>query len=206
MVLASKFGIQANWKASLCKPLKRVMRKLRSVHAVGTRPATLAGSSLADRFHDRIPLDERSMRRSLETTLRALKTDYVDIFFVHEPLARLERFEQILQVGGRLKADGKIKALGLAIPWSASEVHQQYLASFDLIQFDNSTGSPHYEVILATRQWERNVFFSPLRGSRTTPEETLKKMWRDFPNSLILCSMFKEEHIKMNSSWAGEAI
>jgi aryl-alcohol dehydrogenase-like predicted oxidoreductase len=203
VILASKFGIQANWKAGLLKPLKPLVRTLRAKR--GPSPAqqpSEAGPTVADRFLDRIPLSPTSMRKSLHTSLRAIGTDYIDVLFIHEPLERIEQVVDLILEGAKLKKEGKIRALGLAISWATKPLHEAYLADFDALQYDNSPGAAHYQEVAKSRGAKANVFFSPLRGSKGPAQQTLTQMWRDFPQSVILCSMFKEEHIHANATWA----
>lgn len=54
-------------------------------------------------------------RKSLEGSLRALRTDYVDILFLHEPtMARLDEPESLVRTLEELKASGKVRAIGLS--------------------------------------------------------------------------------------------
>jgi hypothetical protein len=138
------------------------------------------------------------MGSSLEASLKSIGTDYLDILLVHEPLQAVDDLEQLVEAAEGLKKAGKIRAFGLAFPWSLLDSHKSYLQHFDLLQFDNSIGAPHYGEVRHLRSDARNIFFSPLRNSRADPEEILATMWTDFPKSVILCSMFREEHIRQN--------
>lgn len=210
VVLASKFGIRANWKAMLLKPLKpavRFLRKKRASPPTSFPQASAApGPSVADTFHDRIELRGHAMRKSLEESLRALNTDYLDYFFVHEPLTSVIHIDELTQTASALKAEGKIRAWGLAFNRAQEELHRSYLSRFDVLQFDNSPGAPGYEQTVAHRGSASNVFFSPLRGGtrELAPADKLRKLKTDFPRSVILCSMFDSKHIVENARIAAE--
>jgi aryl-alcohol dehydrogenase-like predicted oxidoreductase len=55
------------------------------------------------------------IRQSLEGSLRRLRTDYVDVLQVHSPssLDILKR-HQVMETLGRLKAEGKVRAIGIS--------------------------------------------------------------------------------------------
>lgn len=209
VVLASKFGIAANWKAKLLKPVKPLVRFLKKRASSKGSPAKMEigdpGKDIADRFLDRIPLRGAQMRLSLEQSLRSLRTDYLDYFFIHEPSATLNDFEELYTTAEKLKAEGKIRAWGLAYMRSKEQFHHPYLDRFDVLQFDNSPGASGYDEMVAKRGSLPNIIFSPLRGGskELSATEKLQKLFTDFPSSVVLCSMFDERHIRNNAHVAG---
>lgn len=202
IVLTSKFGIAANWKAMLLRPAKPLLRFLKKyrTQAVKTDLNEPPKAMVADRFHDRIPMRGHDMRVSLERSLRALRTDYLDYFLVHEPPQTIVEFEELEATAAALKKEGKIRAWGLAYVRSGEHIHEPYLDRFDLLQFDNSPGATGYDAVVANRGPLPNVMFSTIRGGTPdlTPSEKLQKLSIDFPNSVLLCSMFDENHIREN--------
>lgn len=205
VVLASKFGIVANWKADVIRPVKPALRfvlntlKGKSSQKPGQNLNT---SIVAGRFHNHIELNGKTMRKSLEKSLRSLDTDYLDYFFVHEPLQTIVNIDELAEVAERLKTEGKIRAWGLAFMRSQQHFHQSYLEKFDLLQFDNSPGVEGYDTIVKDRGQKANVIFSPLKAGSPLlkPAEKLHQLFNDFPNSVILCSMFNEQHIRENAT------
>ena len=204
VVLASKFGIRANWKAQLMRPLKPLARLART--QLRKSPSAEIGvkgggvSPVSDNFLDRIPLRGKGMRSSLEQSLRALNTSYLDCFFIHEPLESLLYFDELAATAEQLKVEGKIRAWGLAYMRVQAPFHHTYIHNFDLLQFDNSPGTPGYDTAVSERGGQPNIIFSPLRGGsqELSPAEKLGKLFNDFPNSVVLCSMFNEQHLKEN--------
>lgn len=92
LVLASKFGIKANWKALLLRPAKpfiRLMLARKQAYHSNAKPIHNSRSNMADNFHNRIMLDGKEMQKNLERSLRELRTDYLDYFFIHEPPEKL---------------------------------------------------------------------------------------------------------------------
>jgi aryl-alcohol dehydrogenase-like predicted oxidoreductase len=205
--IATKFGIQANWKAMLLRPLKPMFRTLRSIRGAerklqrGNHPDR---SSVSDRFHHRVALDAENMRNSLESSLRALQTDYVDYFFIHEPTDSIERIDDLFDLASRLKEQGKIRTFGLAAPSICVGMHADYLKRFELLQFANSPGMPDYDVVRSKRSEKPNIFFSPFRlRGECSPFQALSQLAVDFPSSVILCSMFDPVHIRSNAEAVG---
>lgn len=207
VTIASKFGIRANWKSKLLKPLKPIVRYLRSGSnkldlVPKKQPAgTIHPSKGADMFHDRIPFRGADMRRSLEKSLHALGSDYLDYFFVHNPQEPLLYIDELSETAQRLKEEGKIRAWGIAYKRSLQQMHEPYLNRFDLLQFDNSVGVDGYDNLIKNRAQIPNIFFSPLRGAAKTmkPNEILQQLFTDFPKTVILCSMFNEKHLQENA-------
>ena len=210
VVLATKFGIRATASARLLQPLKPLVRwakKLKghrppsTVHRPPSTGSTSSGATtLGDRFHARVAMEPANLRSSVETSLRALRTDYLDYLFLHEPREVIEGIDALAEEAARLKTEGKIRAWGLAFMRSQGDMHRTYLSRFDVLQFDLSPGAHDYGPILAERSGSPNVFFSPFRQA---PEgmaraDVLRGLAADFSRSVILCSMFNPDHIRAN--------
>ena len=203
-VIASKFGIQANWKASLLKPIKPLVRVIRSKNKRNKSEGLISGtiSNASNRFHDRLPCRRTVMRNSLEQSLQALKTDHLEYLFIHEPLERLIYIDELIETAQLLKEEGKIRAWGLAFMNKQKPIHESYLCHFDVLQFDNPSNKLQYDALVNQRSFSPNIIFSAMSGgdSYLKPLDKLRQIVSDFPNSVILCSMFNEEHIKANAT------
>jgi aryl-alcohol dehydrogenase-like predicted oxidoreductase len=109
VVLCTKFGIlpeTPGWKHSL-KPLARAALKvfpgLRHAARTHTGPMLRANQ-----------FSVASLRSSLETSLRQLRTDYVDILLMHAaPIAVLSQLD-LLEEMERLVAEGKVRMAGVS--------------------------------------------------------------------------------------------
>ncbi|SEJ39207.1 Aldo/keto reductase family protein [Dyadobacter sp. SG02] len=207
IVLASKFGIKANWKAGLLRPIKPIVRLLRDSEKrlnEDTGPTREEGNTTADLFLQRIEINGTEMRKSLEKSLKALKTDYLDYFMVHEPLYGITNIDEIFDTAARLKADGKIRAFGLAFKQSQKYLHESYYDRFDILQIDSPRSEQGYRDLVEERSGQPNIFFSPLRGAGVaiSPGKKIEKLIRDFPKSVVLCSMFSEKHLIENAEIA----
>ena len=217
VVLATKFGIKASAAAYFLSPLKPLVRALRPRRsAAGTsgssppRPEGTGSNRLASFLHKRVPLDAATMQRSLETSLRALRTEWVDYLFVHEPAKSLGNIDELMTAAELLKKQGKIRAWGLAFSYESRPMHASYLQLFDVLQFNASPCAPDYRDAVAERADKPNILFSPFRHRAESPEPLspaaiLRCLATDFPSSVILCSMFSEAHIRANAAALADA-
>lgn len=209
VVIATKFGIVATAQARLLRPLKPLVRWAKKMK--GHRPPDIESSSsrrpvpvapnLGDRFHRRLAMEPGLLRASVEKSLRELRTDYLDYLFLHEPQQTLDGIEQMALEIATLKAAGKVRAWGLAYMRAGQRVHEGSLSRFDVLQYDLSPGVAGYDTVRQQRGEAANVFFSPFRGAPAgmPREEVLRQLGKDFPRSVILCSMFNPEHIRANT-------
>jgi aryl-alcohol dehydrogenase-like predicted oxidoreductase len=210
IVLASKFGIKPNWNAKILRNAKPLIRRLQQLQKNNNelKKSTVEKCSkgLADYLLDHIiPLRAKDMRNSLEKSLKELSTDYLDYFFVHEPGHELKYFEELFQMAETLKTEGKIRAWGITYTETQKHLHQSYINAFDLLQFNSPKRLTDYQELVSEKGKNSNIIFSPIRGGNINlkPKEKIKQLFNDFPNSIILCSMFNLEHLKQNIILAG---
>jgi aryl-alcohol dehydrogenase-like predicted oxidoreductase len=202
LVLASKFGIKANWKSSLLKPLKPVIRSLKaSDKHVSSSPVSAPVSDKKDHFHDLLPINASVMISSLEKSLKALKTDYLDYFFIHETQQTIEAIDEVLEAAEKLKKSGKIRAFGIAFMRNQFDLHKTYIEQLDIWQFDCYPKTDEYDAWKLKRSNASNILFSTLSGDDQSFSETenLLSLQKDFPNSIIISSMFNPEHLMQNT-------
>ncbi len=204
VVIASKFGITANWKASVFKPLKPLIRMMRPVKKAEPSSQEKNGNSnrLSNLLHDTLHIDAKTMKRSLEMSLKAIGTDRLDYFFIHEPKHTIIEIDEVLELSEQLKKEGKIRAFGIAYLRSQESLHSAYLDKFDILQFDNSPGAYSYQSVIEKRGHLPNILFSPLSGGdkNLQASDKLLTLHKDFPKSVILCSMFNKKHINQNAN------
>jgi aryl-alcohol dehydrogenase-like predicted oxidoreductase len=110
VLLSTKFGIRpaaANPLKRVLKPLARVLLRL----APGTRKAMqgqLASMSSAGHF------SVAALHASLDESLRALRTDYVDFLFLHEAPVSVLQQDDLFAALRKLVAAGKVRRFGVA--------------------------------------------------------------------------------------------
>jgi aryl-alcohol dehydrogenase-like predicted oxidoreductase len=206
LVIASKFGIIPNWKATFIRPIKPLLRSFKGILGKDKEGASFenkkSGSLHSNLFLDRISINPENMYDCLHKSLRELKTDYLDYFFIHEPLESIENLDELMYVAQSLKKAGKIRALGLSFMRSQWSLHKNYIDTFDILQFDNSPNNSDYSWIQEKRSGDSNIFFSSIKGqyNSSKPEENIAKVHTDFPQSVILISMFNPIHILKNAA------
>jgi aryl-alcohol dehydrogenase-like predicted oxidoreductase len=110
VVISTKFGIlpvrQSAWKR-VAKPLARKVFSL----VPGVRN-TVKGQIAAQFQPNQFTVDV--LRDSLETSLRRLRTDYVDLLFMHSPPASVLEQDDLLGELENLVTAGKVRAAGLS--------------------------------------------------------------------------------------------
>jgi D-threo-aldose 1-dehydrogenase len=124
-IVATKFGLSANRLIEAAPWAAQPLRALRSV----VRRARLGSATLP-------MLTGANLRASVERSLRALRIDYIDLLFLHEPsLVRLTGAEGLLAEVGRQKSKGTIRYIGLAGGWMQTvEISRSLPALADVVQ------------------------------------------------------------------------
>jgi hypothetical protein len=73
----------------------------------------------------------------------------------------------------------------------------------DLWQTSVPLSSADYERLRDSCESRGMVLFSPLRGAAPDNRAArMRQLWQDFPNAVILCSMFNQAHIRSNAAAA----
>lgn len=75
------------------------------------------------------------IRKSIEGSLKRLKTDYIDLFQLHNPTMKmLKNDPEILNTLVSLKQEGKIRAMGISVPSPDDGIFATKEFNFDVIQ------------------------------------------------------------------------
>lgn len=110
VVLCTKFGIVPAPRTGLkhkLKPLAQAaVRMFPGLRAVARKQA--AGQSVAGQFSVQV------LRDSFDTSLRELKTDYVDMLLLHAAPADVLDQDDLLDAMGRLVESGKVRMAGIS--------------------------------------------------------------------------------------------
>jgi aryl-alcohol dehydrogenase-like predicted oxidoreductase len=109
VILCTKFGIlpvARNWK-QMMKPVARAaVRIVPSLRQAAQRQA--ANQFNANQF------SLATLQNSLDTSLRQLRTDYVDMLLMHEPPVTIFQQQDLLEALGRLVEQGKVRMAGVS--------------------------------------------------------------------------------------------
>jgi aryl-alcohol dehydrogenase-like predicted oxidoreductase len=139
VVIASKFGLSATRAAGALRALKPIAQKLAaSVPGARSMMRSLVGVATqpADRF------SVAAAQTSLDQSLAALKTDYLDILFLHDCAAG-DLSDELAGFLDAQVATGKIRAWGIASDIAAVAPLHATHGDRLLYQFPNSLGTPN---------------------------------------------------------------
>jgi aryl-alcohol dehydrogenase-like predicted oxidoreductase len=109
-IISTKFGIlparQSNWKHVVRAAARKILAVAPSAHSMLHKGAASQFSS--NQFT--IPV----LQQSIEQSLRKLRTDFVDILFLHAAPASVLDQDVLLEAMGRLVETGKVRIAGLS--------------------------------------------------------------------------------------------
>jgi len=146
-----------------------------------------------------------TFQSSLSASLKALRTDYIDIFFLHEPtLADLEGNQALLDALIKAKEAGKIRAIGIA-GTPCGPIVARFGNIIDVIQ----TGESNWDGALFVPDFTYGV----IRGRRVTTSacepginpacaSILRALSRR-PEGSVLVGTTKVSHLRELAEYAG---
>jgi len=202
VVIASKFGLTAPRAAGALRALKPIAQKL-AASVPGARAVLRSLVGGAAQAADRFSL--ASAQAALDQSLAALKTDYLDIWFLHDCAAE-DLTDELAVFLDRQVAVGKIRAYGVATAIDA--VLKLFAARGDamLYQFASGLCVPNAERLPSGER--RFIAHSPFAGSARVAArlaasgDTYPMMLAQAlaaPNvAVVLCSMLDEAHLRAN--------
>jgi aryl-alcohol dehydrogenase-like predicted oxidoreductase len=199
ITLATKIGIPAN-------PLLRTWPLLMY--------AQKSFSSLARRVYKNFPsdrklyLEKNQVEESLHQSLKALRTDWIDVLFIHEP--QITDILQLLEIVGWLqkqKHQGVVRYLGLAgTAQNCVEIATKIPSLFDIFQVEDSIEN-HEADIVVSAGFPLQITFGYLRKSFVSdhpidPDKVIKKALVRNNHGMILVSSRSLERLKLLTSLA----
>jgi aryl-alcohol dehydrogenase-like predicted oxidoreductase len=205
VVIASKFGLTAPRAAGALRALKPIAQKL-AANVPGARAIlrTLVGG--AAQAPDRFLV--ASAQASLNQSLAALKTDYLDILFLHD-CAPSDLTDELAAFLDRQVATGKIRAYGVATDIEAVVALYAQRGDTMLYQFPNSIGERNADRLPTGES--RFIAHSPFAGSARVAgrlaatvaggdvHHVMLAQALAVPNvAVVLCSMLDESHLSAN--------
>jgi len=197
VVIASKFGLDAPRSAGALRALKPAAQFLAgAIPGVRTVLRSLVGGARQadDRF------SPTKAAASLDQSLAALGTDYLDILFLHDCAAgdlsdALLAFLDARVAAGKIRAYGVATTIDAAVPLAA--VHGDRL----IYQFASSRLAPNAERLAGAGL--RIVAHSPFFGAeRLSGDDAHRALLADALAApgvgVVLCSMLGEAHLRAN--------
>jgi D-threo-aldose 1-dehydrogenase len=128
VTIATKFGIRptlfVRGVAFAQRPVRRMFESKPTI-----RDQARTNVATSSRFlYERGGYDANGARRSLQRSLRALKTDYVDLLLLHDPLPGSVRSDEVSSFLEDARAAGLIRSWGIAgAPDTTGEVARSFL-------------------------------------------------------------------------------
>lgn len=199
ITLATKIGIPAN----------PVLRKLPLLMY-----AQKTFSSLTRRFYNNVPsvrkrsLERKQVAESLHNSLKALRTDWIDVLFIHEPqITDIPQLLEIVEWLQKQKHQGIVRYLGLAgKAQNCVEIAAKIPSLFDILQVEDSIENHEADLVLSTGL-PLQITFGYLRKSFESnqpidPNEIIKKALFRNNHGMILVSSRNLERLKLLASLA----
>ena len=112
----------------------------------GIREKAVVLTKCGDIRDGKVKVNRQVIREQLETSLRTLQTDYIDVFLLHRddpktPLA------EIMETLHEAKSEGKIRLYGVS-NWTAERIREANLCAMRNRMEDFSVSSPNYGLAL----------------------------------------------------------
>jgi aryl-alcohol dehydrogenase-like predicted oxidoreductase len=204
VVIASKLGLNPPRSAGPLRALKPLAQLLAAT-IPGARTVLRSlvggGAHAPDRF------SVGAAQASLDRSLAALKTDYLDILFLHDCAAADVTAELIAFLDGQVTA-GKIRAYGAATGIDAILKLSDAYGDRLIYQFANGMFARNAEHLGAERRIiAHSPFFCAERlASRADAHRMLLAHALAEPRvAVVLCSMLDDAHLRANLEIAGRA-
>ena len=194
-IVATKFGLAANPLIEAVPFAGQPLRAFRSIaRRVGLAPTI------------RRPLTAAGLRASVVRSLRALRFEFIDILFLHEPsVSRLPEAEELLAEVDRQRSKGVIRLIGLAGGWTQTcEVAKILPALADVVQVPETDWSGTDLVpdltFGAVRRGPQSVFAEPLEPGLAS--NRLAAALRRRKNGSIVVSTTRIDHLDLLAATA----
>jgi aryl-alcohol dehydrogenase-like predicted oxidoreductase len=182
ILLASKFGIKPHpllaripWLMYAQLSANAMQRRISKKNRWAITPARDYGA--------------REARLSLERSLRAMQTDHVDIYFLHDPSrSLLEPSEELIATLARLRQEGKTRYIGLA--GSAGHciaLAQQFPTVAQVLQISAAAG-PCDLALLHAAALPCHLSFGHFRDKHESTRSLLQHAIKQNPAGVVLYS------------------
>jgi aryl-alcohol dehydrogenase-like predicted oxidoreductase len=198
VVIASKFGLDPPRSAGALRVLKPIAQML-AAKVPGAR--TVLRSLVGDAAQAQDRFSVASAQASLERSLAALKTDYLDILFLHD-CAIEDLSDELLAFLERQVAAGSIRAYGVAADIDVVLPLYRRHGERLIFQLANSVCARNAELLVGAER--QVVAHSPflgadrLRGRGEVHRAMLAYALAAKEVGVVLCSMLDPAHLKAN--------
>jgi diketogulonate reductase-like aldo/keto reductase len=175
----------------------------------------------------RPPLDPATIRKSVETSLSLLKTDYIDVLALHEPTVEDCTNPHVIEMLLDIRKNGLARAISIAGSVEAVLAGTKATATFDGAQFPNSPFSRNLDRVRKSNAADRlflvtHSVFDPEvskrlgqllkeKGGRSLIERSFAELLLDYalaknPAGTVVLSMYSSRHIVGNCTRASQEV
>jgi aryl-alcohol dehydrogenase-like predicted oxidoreductase len=212
VVIATKCGLLKTPSAALRAIRSSVTARNASTERRRVR-ATVRRSKRA--LATRSEYAPRYIERSVEASLRRLRTDYLDVFFLHSPPRDLIATDRIRDVFHKLKAEGKIRASGLSLRSGDDAAGRMGGLAVDCIEFEVNLCASRRAGTSALLSEAANagvgvvgrqpfgsgaLFEGSGEDATTVRRASLQSVLMDQRVSVVIPGMTSEAHVRQNVS------
>ncbi len=207
LTITTKFGIQPPQNITGIKAITAIARKIAKVNPFLRKILTQQGNKLIKTN----VFGVNEAEKSLESSLRSLKTDYIDIYLLHDcQLVDTQSPELLIFLEDAVKA-GKIRAFGIGTDIQQVQLITNSQPQFShLIQFEHNIVDRNLEKIkpvenqsiithraIATRFQQINNF---LQLNPETSQQWSRNLNQDLNNSDTLAQLMLNYAVQNNSN------
>ncbi len=201
--LVTKCGILPAKRSNGLAVAKAIAR--RALQVAPASAGLIRRAASAQTFRPTRSYDTAVLRQSVETSLRQLRTDYVDVLLLHNYATDMEGLEDILAFFQRLTEEGKVLRYGISIEGDL-EQGMQHLAAHGALP-NTLIQAPLSEALLQALVTYSEVTFiahSPFRAAIHTDPEipplrgALRTLAAHDRCEALVTSMFSPDHIRAN--------
>jgi aryl-alcohol dehydrogenase-like predicted oxidoreductase len=202
VTIGTKFGLPA---VKAMERFPAVLYAHRAIGGIGRKAAPVWWSKR------KRCVTRTATEKSLEQSLRALRTDYIDIFFLHEP-SELDREAMVETMAylEREKRNGKIRYLGLAGEATECAAFAQWAGGvFDVLQVRDSLEKREADCLAAIGK-RPQITFGYLRAAKGATEangdmrEVMRQALARNREGVILVSSRKPARLQMLAELPGD--
>lgn len=232
LTITTKFGIAPSRVGAVAgqvqRPVRQLMKLFPAVRArAQTAGATPNAGGLGALVYRDVPFDGTGARESLERSLRALRTDYVDLLLLHDPRPGSVRSDDVRAYLQKAQTAGLIRAWGLSGDQHDVSASLGALSSVPVLQVrypeDPSLGesraarihfgvlnfaNDHIVPVLQREPALRREWLDTTGTDCAIPETIsslmIQKALSDYPDSVVLFSSIREAHVRAAARAATE--
>jgi aryl-alcohol dehydrogenase-like predicted oxidoreductase len=196
LIVATKFGLHARALLARAPWLMYAQLSANAMQRKITRRNLFAVSP-------RLDYSAQQARSSLEQSLRALRTDHVDILFVHDPTAAcFAPSDELLLMLERLRREGKARYIGMAGgARDCVDLAVRFFSLASILQIE--AGEDEFRR-LRQAGLPCHASYGHFRDKNAPIKDLLKRALEDNASGVVLCSSRSTTHVAQLAAYLDE--